>query len=142
MFDPLWQMTPIVGKRYKCKDCVERIGFDLCEGCYINSSKLLGRFNQQHKPDHNFEIVPLPTFNELLAWLNSQFSDEDDTDAPEDQEDRSANPIMLANFPMDVDDGSNDMGDVSSSLVLSADVAPDEEDGSSEPNLSGMKGED
>lgn len=49
-------MYPLVGKRYKCKDCKEVIGFDLCETCYNSSSKLPGRFNQQHTPDHEFEI--------------------------------------------------------------------------------------
>lgn len=49
-------MYPIVGKRYKCQDCEEAIGFDLCETCYSNSSKLPGRFNQQHTPDHVFEL--------------------------------------------------------------------------------------
>ncbi|XP_010920334.1 E3 ubiquitin-protein ligase PRT1 isoform X2 [Elaeis guineensis] len=49
-------MYPIIGKRYKCKDCTETIGFDLCEACYNTSSKLPGRFNQQHTPDHKFEL--------------------------------------------------------------------------------------
>ncbi|XP_020574132.1 E3 ubiquitin-protein ligase PRT1 [Phalaenopsis equestris] len=49
-------MYPITGKRYKCKDCKEEIGFDLCESCYNTNSKLAGRFNQQHKPDHQFEL--------------------------------------------------------------------------------------
>ncbi|KAJ8467794.1 hypothetical protein OPV22_030346 [Ensete ventricosum] len=34
---------PIIGKRYKCKDCKEAIGFDLCEACYNSTSKLPGR---------------------------------------------------------------------------------------------------
>ncbi|MQM01691.1 hypothetical protein Taro_034448 [Colocasia esculenta] len=49
-------MYPIVGKRYKCKDCKEKIGFDLCESCYNTRSKLPARFNQQHTPDHTFEL--------------------------------------------------------------------------------------
>ncbi|GJT39736.1 E3 ubiquitin protein ligase PRT1-like protein isoform X1, partial [Tanacetum coccineum] len=48
---------PLIGKRYKCKDCLEQIGFDLCEDCYNSSSNLPGRFNQQHKPDHEFEVL-------------------------------------------------------------------------------------
>uniref|UniRef100_A0A0D9VIG5 RING-type domain-containing protein n=1 Tax=Leersia perrieri TaxID=77586 RepID=A0A0D9VIG5_9ORYZ len=47
---------PIRGKRYKCKDCTELIGFDLCEECYNTKSKLPGRFNQQHTPDHRMEL--------------------------------------------------------------------------------------
>ncbi|KAK8462648.1 hypothetical protein SEVIR_1G242900v4 [Setaria viridis] len=47
---------PIHGKRYKCKDCTELIGFDLCGACYESSLKLPGRFNQQHTPDHRMEL--------------------------------------------------------------------------------------
>ncbi|XP_028095071.1 E3 ubiquitin-protein ligase PRT1-like isoform X5 [Camellia sinensis] len=54
-------MCPIIGERYRCKDCKERMGFDLCEDCYNSSSKLPGRFNQQHTPDHTLEIV-LPMY--------------------------------------------------------------------------------
>ncbi|XP_077228712.1 E3 ubiquitin-protein ligase PRT1-like isoform X2 [Tasmannia lanceolata] len=50
-------MYPIIGKWYRCKDCVEAIGFDLCERCYNTRSKLPGRFNQKHRPDHNFILV-------------------------------------------------------------------------------------
>ena len=49
-------MYPLIGKRYRCTDCKEKIGFDLCETCYNSNSKLPGRFNQQHTPDHKFEI--------------------------------------------------------------------------------------
>ncbi|KAM0052929.1 putative transcription factor C2H2 family [Helianthus debilis subsp. tardiflorus] len=57
-------MCPLIGNRYKCKDCHEKIGFDLCEDCYKSSSNLPGRFNQQHKPDHEFEVVePKPIIN-------------------------------------------------------------------------------
>ncbi|XP_030933670.1 E3 ubiquitin-protein ligase PRT1 isoform X3 [Quercus lobata] len=48
---------PIIGDRYRCKDCKERIGFDLCGDCYNTQSKLPGRFNQQHTPEHKFELV-------------------------------------------------------------------------------------
>ncbi|KVI00422.1 Zinc finger, RING/FYVE/PHD-type [Cynara cardunculus var. scolymus] len=49
-------MYPLIGDRYRCKDCFEEVGFDLCEDCYNSSSNLPGRFNQQHKPDHEFEV--------------------------------------------------------------------------------------
>lgn len=49
-------MYPIIGDRYQCKDCLERIGFDLCGDCYNTSSKLPGRFNQQHTAEHRFEL--------------------------------------------------------------------------------------
>lgn len=51
-------MYPIIGKRYRCMDCKEAIGFDLCGDCYSTPSKLPGRFNQQHTPEHRFELVP------------------------------------------------------------------------------------
>lgn len=53
------QMCPLIGDRYKCIDCSEKIGFDLCEGCYNNSSNVPGKFNQQHKPDHKFVVIEL-----------------------------------------------------------------------------------
>lgn len=48
-------MCPIIGVRYRCKDCEEKIGFDLCENCYNTRSNLTGRFNQQHTSKHQFE---------------------------------------------------------------------------------------
>lgn len=59
-------MYPIIGKRYKCKDCKEKIGFDLCEECYKSSSNLLGRFNQQHTPDHKLVLDDSHTFHRIL----------------------------------------------------------------------------
>ncbi|XWS76103.1 hypothetical protein CRYUN_Cryun01aG0148300 [Craigia yunnanensis] len=50
-------MSPIVGDRYKCKDCTEKIGFDLCGDCYNTRAKLPGRFNQRHTPEHKFELI-------------------------------------------------------------------------------------
>ncbi|XP_062078720.1 E3 ubiquitin-protein ligase PRT1 isoform X2 [Humulus lupulus] len=58
-------MYPIIGERYRCKDCLEKIGFDLCSGCYNTTSKLPGRFNQQHTPDHKFENIPAKPANTL-----------------------------------------------------------------------------
>ncbi|XP_043706784.1 E3 ubiquitin-protein ligase PRT1-like [Telopea speciosissima] len=59
-------MLPIIGERYGCKDCVERIGFDLCGECYNTCSKLPGRFNQQHTPEHKFELI-LP--EKMQNWM-------------------------------------------------------------------------
>ncbi|KAH7836221.1 hypothetical protein Vadar_033771 [Vaccinium darrowii] len=62
----------------RCKDCKESIGFDLCEGCYNSSSKLPGRFNQQHTPEHKFENIQLD-----LAYLASRLgTDENEFDSP------------------------------------------------------------
>jgi hypothetical protein len=52
------QIYPITGDRYRCCDCKEFIGFDLCGDCYNTRSKLPGRFNQQHKPEHQFKLIP------------------------------------------------------------------------------------
>ncbi|XP_056170428.1 E3 ubiquitin-protein ligase PRT1 isoform X2 [Syzygium oleosum] len=49
-------MYPIIGDRYQCQDCVEKIGFDLCGDCYNSGCKLPGRFNQQHRPEHKFKL--------------------------------------------------------------------------------------
>ncbi|XP_073023599.1 E3 ubiquitin-protein ligase PRT1 isoform X1 [Primulina eburnea] len=62
-------MYPIIGDRYKCKDCVEEIGYDLCKACYSTSSKLQGRFNQQHTSDHKFEILKSSTMHEMMLRL-------------------------------------------------------------------------
>ncbi|XP_022771444.1 E3 ubiquitin-protein ligase PRT1-like isoform X2 [Durio zibethinus] len=50
-------MSPIVGDRYKCKDCIEKAGFDLCGDCYNTRPKLPGRFNQRHTPEHKFKLI-------------------------------------------------------------------------------------
>ncbi|XP_073144186.1 E3 ubiquitin-protein ligase PRT1 [Henckelia pumila] len=62
-------MYPIIGDRYKCKDCVEEIGYDLCNPCYSTSSKLQGRFNQQHTSDHKFEILKSSAMHEMMLRL-------------------------------------------------------------------------
>lgn len=57
-----WQVYPIIGERYRCKDCKEEIGYDLCKDCYETPSKVPGRFNQQHTPDHRLELAQVPQF--------------------------------------------------------------------------------
>lgn len=64
-------MYPIIGKRYKCKDCKEAVGFDLCESCYSTTSKLPGRFNQQHTPDHRFELDDSHMLYKILLLSSS-----------------------------------------------------------------------
>ncbi|KAL9228316.1 hypothetical protein vseg_003909 [Gypsophila vaccaria] len=61
-------MYPIVGDRYRCQDCVENIGFDLCGDCYKTSSKRPGRFNQQHTPEHKFELMKACQFSASLMF--------------------------------------------------------------------------
>ncbi|KAK6141672.1 hypothetical protein DH2020_024581 [Rehmannia glutinosa] len=62
-------MYPIIGDRYRCKDCLEQIGYDLCKDCYTTSSKLPGRFNQQHTSDHKFEIVKSNAMHNIMLRL-------------------------------------------------------------------------
>lgn len=59
-------MYPIFGDRYRCKDCKEASGFDLCRDCYITRSKLPGRFNQQHTPEHRLELVESSIFFDMM----------------------------------------------------------------------------
>ncbi|GJM85548.1 hypothetical protein PR202_ga02009 [Eleusine coracana subsp. coracana] len=59
---------PIRGKRYKCQDCAELIGFDLCEPCYSSSLNLPGRFNQQHTPDHRMQLDDSNLLHRLLRF--------------------------------------------------------------------------
>jgi hypothetical protein len=49
-------MMPIVGKRFHCTDCPDAIGYDLCGKCH-QSGCVVGRFNQQHKPEHKMDQV-------------------------------------------------------------------------------------
>ncbi|KAM7461923.1 hypothetical protein LguiA_030044 [Lonicera macranthoides] len=86
-------MYPIIGERYNCKDCLVKMGFDLCEGCHNRSPNLPGRFNQQHTPEHKFEIVDPTTRGNLIVRLEEDEYFEDDGeeddgfDDPEDMDD-------------------------------------------------------
>ncbi|PIA36555.1 hypothetical protein AQUCO_03300027v1 [Aquilegia coerulea] len=58
------EMNPIVGKRYRCKDCSDAnivstrgIGFDLCDKCYNTPSKHTDLVNQHHTQGHTFELI-------------------------------------------------------------------------------------
>lgn len=70
---------PIIGKRYKCLDCPESVGFDVCRPCLSSCTKgttgSVGRFNQKHRSDHRLELVPplmtkLHTIKELHPDLD------------------------------------------------------------------------
>jgi len=93
---------PIAGRRYKCLDCAEDIGFDLCGECYDDGvhkrasvgdgNVATGRFNQQHRPDHSMEEMkqdedcrslqcfqarnPELSMPQIMAMLGAQSSDE------------------------------------------------------------------
>jgi hypothetical protein len=132
-------MYPIIGERYRCKDCVEKIGFDLCGDCYKTRSKLPGRFNQQHTPDHEFELIKLRKRKLKMIRLEDGsralvFSDDDDDgdNEAEDSENRSAavnfndmdaqeilNSLISVNEPSESPEHSSDADDDDSSNHLS-----------------------
>lgn len=129
----LFQMSPIIGERYKCKDCVEKIGFDLCESCYKSPATIPGRFNQQHKPDHQFKIVQPLSIRDLMLRLNSEQSDDDDdggSDASEHMDGASHTPGMQADESNGVSQEPEDI----SPLIFSVDVSLDQEDNSEDPS--------
>ncbi|KAJ0053318.1 hypothetical protein Pint_01563 [Pistacia integerrima] len=59
-------MFPIIGERYKCIDCVEAVGFDLCGHCYHTRSIIPGRFNQQHT---RLELVKPKNIHDMMVSL-------------------------------------------------------------------------
>ncbi|XP_028780959.1 E3 ubiquitin-protein ligase PRT1 isoform X1 [Neltuma alba] len=65
-------MFPIVGDRYRCKDCKEKVGFDLCADCYKIRSKIPGRFNQQHTPDHEFELNSVNMIHSIITLVTGR----------------------------------------------------------------------
>ncbi|XP_061367005.1 E3 ubiquitin-protein ligase PRT1 [Gastrolobium bilobum] len=69
-------MFPIIGDRYRCIDCKEKMGFDLCGDCYNTRSKLPGRFNQQHTSEHRFKLVQHNIMrNIMLRLVTGQLGD-------------------------------------------------------------------
>ncbi|KAL8486837.1 hypothetical protein ACS0TY_023508 [Phlomoides rotata] len=117
-------MCPIIGLRFKCKDCVEKIGFDLCEGCYNSSSKRPGRFNQQHTIEHQFEVVRAEydygnggiSDNEIrICYLMNDDSD-DEMSAPHESPSEEPRELENATVPPDSsNEHSDDVADQSAS---------------------------
>ncbi|RDX76993.1 E3 ubiquitin-protein ligase PRT1, partial [Mucuna pruriens] len=62
-------MFPIIGDRYRCMDCKEKMGFDLCGDCYATRSKLPGRFNQQHTSEHKFKLAQPNIIHNIMLRL-------------------------------------------------------------------------
>uniref|UniRef100_A0A1J3IHT4 E3 ubiquitin-protein ligase PRT1 n=1 Tax=Noccaea caerulescens TaxID=107243 RepID=A0A1J3IHT4_NOCCA len=81
---------PIIGDRYRCKDCKEEVGYDLCKDCYETPSKVPGRFNQQHTPDHRLERAEVPKlvmdFNSIGVLLGPMVTADDVVDDGSDEE--------------------------------------------------------
>lgn len=95
---------PIVGRRYKCLDCPEASGFDVCGACYdlgpeLISSSFSGRFGQSHKLSHRLELIrpritslhllkaanPDLSMDELLRYLNMSLEPASETQQPNAQ---------------------------------------------------------
>ncbi|KAL7124233.1 hypothetical protein ABFS83_14G034800 [Erythranthe nasuta] len=94
-------MSPIIGMRYRCKDCVEEIGFDLCERCYSTPSKLPGRFNQRHTQEHQFEKLQPPGFGFSLG------DEEDSGDYSMNDADVDTTELIGPRLPSLSDDASD-----------------------------------
>ncbi|KAI3433519.1 hypothetical protein D9Q98_003329 [Chlorella vulgaris] len=65
---------PIQGRRYKCQDCPEAMGFDLCGACMDRGlGNVVGRFNQRHLPEHRMHLCrPRVTAMHLLQAANPE----------------------------------------------------------------------
>ncbi|KAI3802091.1 hypothetical protein L1987_30216 [Smallanthus sonchifolius] len=64
-------MRPIIGDRYKCMDCKEKSGYDLCGDCHKTGTKLPGRFNQKHTSQHRLELVKAAINRDVIYRLLS-----------------------------------------------------------------------
>lgn len=119
-------MFPIVGRRYRCKQCPESIGFDLCGTCHDRGvGRVLGRFNQKHVPEHEMEeVAPRMTSLHLLQAANPELSfeqlmtlvqlarsrDDDEEDAGGD-ENGGSEPGVAGNGEGDIAEaGTGDQG--------------------------------
>ncbi|XP_051142057.1 E3 ubiquitin-protein ligase PRT1 [Andrographis paniculata] len=100
-------MYPMIGDRYHCKDCPDKIGYDLCKDCYTTSSKLPGRFNQQHTSEHRFDIMTANEMHELMfGLLSGQLreapllpNDSESVDSPSSNTNEGAENVAAAPFP-------------------------------------------
>jgi len=96
-------MFPIIGERYRCKDCKEKMGFDLCGGCYNSSAKRPGRFNQQHTLEHKLENV-----GQLHLVANLALRPETDENESETDENESDSPDDMGGFSPSASHSSDD----------------------------------
>lgn len=123
-------MCPIVGERYKCKDCKERIGFDLCEGCYKSSSKLPGRFNQQHTPEHQFELIhPRQVRNVVLRLQPGRLEEDGSSDIFEYGETRSIEVLPAEEDYSETNSPREDLRDDQAGNISSSGTGDDDQGG-------------
>ncbi|KAK6122824.1 hypothetical protein DH2020_043438 [Rehmannia glutinosa] len=130
-------MCPIIGLRYKCKDCVEKIGFDLCEGCYNSSSKLPGRFNQQHTQEHQFVVVRPHYLRNVILSLGAENLEEYDFVATNPSTPEEV--LTVANLSNDALENELDS---TASLNSSDEDSHGLEDSMTSPNSSNNRSED
>ena len=102
---------PIEGRCYRCAECAEAIGYDVCGECYDRGvharAAPSGRFNQAHLPTHRMEEVeqvdtvlhmlqrahPHMSIDELMAFVSAHTGAEDDAEvAQADAGGNSAEP--------------------------------------------------
>ncbi|CAN1140890.1 E3 ubiquitin-protein ligase PRT1 [Linum perenne] len=109
-------MYPIIGDRYRCINCVEDIGFDLCGECYNSRSKLPGRFNQQHTEEHKFEHVVLRPRGLMMMidahvirqLRGNNYGNESSSDAPTDSQEQHADTNNVSSSEEEDDDEDNE----------------------------------
>ncbi|KAL9185575.1 hypothetical protein ACHAXT_003352 [Thalassiosira profunda] len=95
---------PIIGRRFKCNDCSEEIGVDLCGSCFDSGvherEAGVGRFNQDHRPGHSMEEMEQPhtilhelrrrhpdtPLSQIVEMINMQSGDVDEDDGSGDGE--------------------------------------------------------
>ena len=67
---------PILGRRFKCADCPEAIGFDVCGDCVAaGAGGGAGRFGQAHRADHALaEVAPVRGLLHILQDANPELS--------------------------------------------------------------------
>jgi len=61
---------PVVGRAFRCRECPEEVGFDLCESCHSDASldgvvTYSGRFGQSHRRGHVMEER-----RQVRTWLH------------------------------------------------------------------------
>ena len=66
---------PIRGNAFRCLDCPDAVGFDLCGECRTSSPHVVGRFEQGHSPSHRVvEREQVRTWLHELQAANPQLA--------------------------------------------------------------------
>eukprot|EP00698_Gefionella_okellyi_P000475 TRINITY_DN1042_c0_g1_i1.p1 TRINITY_DN1042_c0_g1~~TRINITY_DN1042_c0_g1_i1.p1 ORF type:complete len:283 (+),score=39.94 TRINITY_DN1042_c0_g1_i1:664-1512(+) len=76
---------PITGRRYRCTECPDAVGFDVCGTCYDAGLQTSGRYAQTHRAEHRMEECaqeitrlhllqaqnPDMPLQQLLLWIDA-----------------------------------------------------------------------